>query len=333
MNLVVFNFEMNKNSHVLAFAIDWINEIAKHVNKLYVVSLRCGEFDVAKNVEVFCVNQNKKTRLNTIFSIWKILYKIHKQNKIDGYFVHMAHYFVPIIYPFAKLFRQKIVLWYAHTAVPFSLKIANFLIDIAVTSTENGYNIKSDKLKVLSQGINVEKLQLKNIKNIKAVATIGRITPIKNTKLIVEAFLKLDKKLYIIGDAIGKKDKEYLEEIKKIIPPNANNIIFLGVMKFDELLKFYQNIDLTINLGDGALDKVILESMACGIPVVTSNSSAKKIFPHLSNKGVYLIDKDQIFEVVKKIKLKDIDSKALREEVIKNHSLENLIKNIIKEFK
>ena len=107
MNLVLFNFEMDKDSKALAFAIDWVNEISKNVDKLYVVSLRCKEYKVRENVEVFCINQDKKNRFQTILSIWKVLKQIHK-SKIDGYFVHMAHYFVPIIYPFAKYYNQKI---------------------------------------------------------------------------------------------------------------------------------------------------------------------------------------------------------------------------------
>jgi len=343
MNLILFNFESNKDSQALAFALDWVNEISKNVKKLYVISLRCGEFKVRDNVEVYCINQDKKNRLQTVFSIWKILFNIHKKDEIDGYFVHMAHYFVPIIYPFAKIYNQKIVLWYAHKSVPFSLKVSNLLIDKALASTKIGYQIKTNKLKIIGQGIDCEKFKLKTSfkSKISNIITVGRISKVKNTLLIVEAFLKLnrdDLKLYIVGDALGEEDKKYLSKIKNIIPANKKeNIIFTGSISFDKLPGIYRKMDLAINISDtGSLDKAIIEPMAMGIPVITSNESAKELFYHLDNKGVFLLkDKQELFDVLKEVVSKplDIERNLLREEIVKNHSLSNLAKKIVSEFK
>ena len=344
MNLILFNFESNKNSQALAFALDWINEISKNVDKLYVVSLRCGEYKVDDNVEVYCINQDKKSRIQTIFSICRTLKEIHKKDKnIDGYFVHMAHYFVPIIYPFAKIFNQKTVLWYAHKSVPISLRIANFFTDIAVASTPVGYQINTDKLKIIGQGIDTNKFKFKHdFRNkIKNIVTVGRISKVKNVDMIVEAFLSLkrdDIYLYIVGDALAGDDKSYLEGIKKTIPKEyEKNIIFTGSISFDKLPEIYSDIDLSINISDtGSLDKTIIEPMAMGIPIITSNDSAKQIFSHLDNHGVYLLDtKDKLSSILKDIVEKkcDFDRVQLREEIVQNHSLEKLAKKIVREFR
>lgn len=176
MNLIVFNFESNKNSQVLAFALDWINEIAKNVNKLYVVSLHCGDFEVADNVEIHCINQNQKSRLQTILSIWKVVSNIHKKDKnIDGYFVHMAHYFVPIIYPFAKYYNTKIVLWYAHKSVPFSLKLAALLSDKIFSISPASMRLQTKKFEAIGHGIDTNhrfKLQEQFRDLIKNIVTV-----------------------------------------------------------------------------------------------------------------------------------------------------------------
>ena len=36
------------------------NQIAKNVEKLYVISLRCGDYSVLNNVDVYCIEQNIK---------------------------------------------------------------------------------------------------------------------------------------------------------------------------------------------------------------------------------------------------------------------------------
>ena len=344
MNLIIFNFESNTNSQALAFTLDWVNEISKNVDKLYVISLRCGEYKVYDNVEVYCINQDKKNKIQTIFSIWDILRIIHKKDKnISGYFVHMAHYFVPLIFPFAKFYNQKIVLWYAHKSVPFSLKIANFFTDLAVASTPTGYQIKTDKLKIIGQGIDSSRFPLKKdfTNSMKNIVTVGRISRVKNVDMIVDAFLSLDSNnvyLYIVGDALTSADDMYLKSIKEyILKDRKKNIIFTGSISFEKLPFLYQDMDLAINISDtGSLDKTIIEPMAMGIPIITSNDSAKEIFSHLDGKGVYLLDKkEDLKTVLKKVieENKKFNRLALREEIVQNHSLVKLAKKIVSEFK
>jgi glycosyltransferase involved in cell wall biosynthesis len=340
-NLVIFCYELNENSSALGFTIDWVNEISKHVKKIHVVALRCGSYSVNSNVEVFCIKQNKKNKINTIFSIWKSLYLIHGRNKkIGGYFVHMAHYFVILIFPFAKFFRQKIVMWKAHKSTPVLLKIADKIVDEVVSSTSLGYRVKyTKKLNIVGQGIDTEKFKLKvNFgENIRNIATIGRISKSKNTASIVKAFIllnRVDLFLYVVGDSDNSK---YLEDVLKIIPECLrDNVIFTGVIKYKDLPKFYNDIDLTINLGGtGSLDKAIVESMSMGIPVVTSNESAKSIFQHLGNYGVFLLKDNKnlhskLTEIINNNQY--VNHEKIREEVIINHSLENLSKKILAFF-
>lgn len=343
MNLILFNFELNKNSQALSFSIDWVNEIAKNVNKLYVVSLRCGEYNVANNVEVYCLYKDKKNRFQTVLSIWKVLKYIHEKDKnVSGYFVHMAYYFVPILYPFAKIFNQKIVLWYAHKSVPFNLKITNFLVDKVLTSTSIGYQIKTPKLRIIGQGIDCEKFRIQKIprKYVKNIVTIGRISKIKNIDTIVNAFLSLKRNdiyLYVVGDVLVKGDTDYLKKIKMSIPHEyKKNIIFTGSIPYNELPKIYQDIDLSINMSEtGSLDKAIIESMAMGIPVITLNESAKKLFFHLDEKGIFLCaNKVALPKILQEVieKNQNVNKKQLREEIIQNHSLNKLAQKIVSEY-
>jgi len=341
MSLILFNFESNKNSQALAFALDWVNEIAKNVDKLYVVSLRCGEYEVGENVEVFCLGQDKKNKIETIWSIFKTLTLIHKKDKnIQGYFVHMAHYFVPFIYPFSLFFRKKIILWYAHKSTPLTLKLAVLLVDKIVSISSKSMLLKTDKFQAIGHGIDTTKrfiFKKKFSKDIKNIVTVGRISKVKNTYEIVKAFLDLkrdDLLLYIVGDILGEDDKRYLQKIQQIISSSSQNkVVFTGKIPFHEIKGIYEEVDLAINLGDGALDKAIIEPMAMGIPVITSNDSAKEIFSHLDGKGVFLTKKEGVKQTLQKVlEQKNFDRELLRQEIVQNHSLKKLAKRIVDEF-
>ena len=345
MNLIVFNFESDKNSQVLAFALDWINEIAKNVNKIYVVSLRCGEFEVADNVEIHCINQNQKSRIQTVLSIWKVVAHIHKKdNNISGYFVHMAHYFVPIIYPFAKYYNTKTVLWYAHKSVPFSLKLAGLLSDKIFSISLASMRLKTNKFESIGHGIDTQnrfKLLEQFRNKIKNIVTVGRISESKNTKLIVDSFLNINRNdlyLYVVGDSVTIEDKEYLEKIKSHIPEEfKTNIIFTGSIPFTELPHTYKDMDLAINISDtGSLDKAIIEPMAMGIPTITSNDSAKELFGSLNEEGIFLLDeKNNLEKLLKRVinDNKNFNRTNLRNEVVEKHSLNKLAIKILHEFK
>ena len=96
-----------------------------------------------------------------------------------------------------------------------------------------------------------------------------------------------------------------------------------------KIAEFYAEGDIFVNLSDtGSIDKAILEAMASGLLVLTSNEAFK---PILSGKYLTENDPEQIAEKIIALSKSEKDEN-LREYVAKNHSLENLIKKIIKEL-
>lgn len=109
---------------------------------------------------------------------------------------------------------------------------------------------------------------------------------------------------------------------------------FIGPLAPAEVLPYYQNCDLFINLSaTGSVDKVVLEAMASKKLVLSSNEAFKNIVP----AELYLSDNNPE-KLVAKIKAiinlpentKAELQNALFQEVAQNHNLENLVKKIIK---
>ena len=138
----------------------------------------------------------------------------------------------------------------------------------------------SAKTEVIPNGVNIEKFekiyekrkQKKNFKN--TVALIGRVVPIKDIKTFITAIKIASQTLNDIeGWIVGPtdEDKEYYNECLEYVRTlNAeNNIKFLGFKAIEEVLLEVSLVTLT-SISEG-MPLVILEALAAGVPVVTTN--------------------------------------------------------------
>jgi len=140
-----------------------------------------------------------------------------------------------------------------------------------------GNNI-ADKIQIIPPGINLKDFPSKS-KPIKKdsieLITIGRVTKRKRIDLIMKAvfFIKKEQKinitLRIIGDGAeidglkGYRDKLDLK----------NNVIFEGFIPNKKLSKYYAQADIYCSMSEEeTFGQVYLESMACGIPIIASET-------------------------------------------------------------
>ena len=102
------------------------------------------------------------------------------------------------------------------------------------------------------------------------------------------------------------------------------DIIILGGIKYDQIPDFYHSGDVLINLSNtGSLDKVVLESMASGLPVITSNVAYSQII----KEPFFVSDSpEEIAHAILHVGISTISEN--REFVVKNHSLRNLSNRI-----
>jgi glycosyltransferase involved in cell wall biosynthesis len=119
------------------------------------------------------------------------------------------------------------------------------------------------------------------------IVSVGRISEIKNLLLLIRAvdllvheFGLQDLAVFFIGappDASGKEYAALLKrEIKKL--QLEEYISWAGTVPNQDLPDYYHQADLSVNLcPTGGLDKVVLESMACGIPPIVYNRTFAKI--------------------------------------------------------
>jgi len=113
--------------------------------------------------------------------------------------------------------------------------------------------------------------------NQKLFVYCGRLDAKKGVRELLEAFIALDNKDYflmIIGSSFfkGSKKDSFIKNLEKMALPYKDRIIFTGYVSQEELPNYYAAADISVMPSKWeAAGNVIIEALACGLPVVASN--------------------------------------------------------------
>jgi len=346
MKLLMLARKVDRNdSSPAGFIYNWVKKIGQKLEKLYVIAWQESDgTGLPENIEVISLPKNK---LAKVFSLQRKLMALLP--KVSGIFCFQNPEYVFLSAPLAKMSGKKIVFWYAHGSAGRKLRWANRLSDKILTSSDKGCRLKNrKKIRVVGQGIDTDKFKAQSPQITRqkfTILSVSRISPVKNYETLIEAarILLGQKKIsnweiLIVGGPALEADQDYLAKLKSLAKEKGleGYLKFLGPVPHDEILSYYQNCDLFVNLSrTGSLDKAVLEAMACQKLVLTSNEAfiglLEEDFISLSGHPRNLAEK-----IVKLMALTSEEKakvgRSLRNKVVKHHNLDNLVNKIIKYF-
>ena len=176
--------------------------------------------------------------------------------------------------------------------------------------------------------------------------TIGRIAPIKNLEILIKAVEILvkkgiDIKLNIVG-AIGLAEhKEYYESLVKLVKEKGleGRVNFIGSVPNTKIAQHLRAADVFVSASTtGSLDKVFLEAIGSGLPVIGCNEALLEVIREYENKLFYPSgDFSALAKKIEEISNMDNNERTaminhLRAVAEKEHGLVGLVKKIIDLF-
>ena len=193
--------------------------------------------------------------------------------------------------------------WFLRFTVPYSLRLTSRIIAVS-ENTKNDlvrfFKIPSEKIDVsynpissnlVSTNNDIKSIEMKKKLSLpdKFILYVGNLEPRKNLERLLKAFIlvgpKINYKLVILG-----KPEWGIDALFNIVKQNnlGNDVIFTGYVDEDDLYSVYRLASLlafpSLHEGFGI---PVIESMACGIPVLTSNVSA---LPEVAGDAAMLIN-------------------------------------------
>lgn len=233
----------------------------------------------------------------------------------DVFTVGVLHDLIPMIFPEQCLFDLEYKLNYENT-LEF-LKGLDLILANSETTKKDAVRllgIDENKIVVIYAGINdkfkkLEKIDMKNIKQKYQIDSpfilfAGGIDFKKNLEGLIEAFsilpesLKRKYQLVIVGKMDSETKKYYNQLSKKY--NIESSVIYTGFVSDEDLIQLYNISEVLVfpSLYEG-FGFPILEAMACGTRVITSNNSSLE---ELAKNHATLVDSSSPKKIMKGIK-------------------------------
>ncbi|MBZ0293864.1 MAG: glycosyltransferase family 4 protein [Anaerolineae bacterium] len=347
MRLLLFNLVTDADSVAQGFTTTWINALARRCEAIDVITMRAGRIAVADNVRVYSVGKERGySEARRLLEFYRLLNRLLRQQTYDAAFAHMNTLFAILAAPLLRLRHIPLTLWYAHGAVSPRLRLAEKLADHCVSSSADGFRITSRKLTLIGQGIDTERFRPGDSVRPPAqpftIISVSRLAPVKRIEDIIGAAGVLAKhdtpfQLRIYGDAAPEHAAYKQQLVQQAAALGLETqLMFCGSVAYDAIVPVYQHADVVVNASEtGSLDKAVLEAMACGLPVVTANPAFRDVLSE--DLLVPLGAPEQLAEHLRQIQALSPEQRAemgtaLREIVVRDHSLERLVNRLFEIF-
>ena len=165
MKILICTQKVDKNDPILGFFHRWLEEFAKNTEKLTVICLEKGEYNLPENVKVLPLGKkNLETGFPLGNPVSKLLYLIRfykyiwrERQNYDAVFVHMNPEYVILGWAYWKILGKKIALWYVHKYVNLQLRLAEKFADKIFTASPESFRLPSKKVEIMGHGIDIEK--------------------------------------------------------------------------------------------------------------------------------------------------------------------------------
>ena len=272
MKLLIVTQKVDKNDPVLGFFHRWIEEFAKNFERVAVICLEKGEFNLP-GVKVLSLGKEERvSRLIYLFRFYKYIWSERKN--YDVVFVHMNQEYVLLGWKFWKLWGKKIFLWRNHAKGNILTRLAVLLSNKVFCTSPSSYTARFKKTKLMPVGVDTEffKPNPNIIREKDSVLLLGRISPVKKVLEFINWVKDKDYKATIAGPIL-KEDKEYGKLILQSLAPR---IKYIGPVNQGEARRLYQTHEIYANFTPaGSMDKTIIEAAACGCRLEVRNPDLK----------------------------------------------------------
>ena len=336
MKLLIVTQVVDTEDPILGFFVRWLAAFAKHFERIEVIALRVGTYDLPENVRVHSLGkENAGAAEDTIIydSIFRrVRYAVRflrlawqLRHDYDAVFVHMNEEYVLLAGWLWKLLGKPIYMWRNHYAGSWLTRIAVALSSTVFCTSKHSYTARFKKTKLMPVGIDTERFKPDgSIARVpRSVLFLARIAPSKRVEMLIDALASLARDQVeftasIVGSPLPEHET-YYEALKERARPLGARVRFLPGVPNGETPALYRAHAVFVNASpSGMFDKTLFEAAACGCTVLSSSED----FAVLAGPDTYFDSSDELAERLTAALERGAERPL--EAIVREHSLEAL---------
>jgi len=281
MTLLILTQAVNIDDPVLGFFHRWLEEFAKHFERIEVICLYEGRHALPENVSVHSLGKEKgPSRLKYVFRFYRYIFSLH----YDAVFSHMNEEYILLGGPIWRLLGKKVVLERNFRTGSWMTPIAARIANVVDYTSPDSFTARFSNAVQTPVGIDTNFFSpAETLPAPGSILFLGRTDSVKRVDVFLEAMQLLanegvEGRADIYGDPTPGNEA-YAEALKKKYA-EASNVSFYPGVPNTQTPELYRSHAMYVNITpSGSFDKTIGEAMACGAVVVCANGAVRDVLP------------------------------------------------------
>lgn len=290
MRLLLITQKLDQDDDILGFMHGWVTTLASKVEHVTVICLYKGSVDVPANVTVYSLGkEERRSRTQYLRRFFGALWRA--RGTYDTVLVHMNVEYILLAGWLWRLTGKRVFLWYNHAMGGKRLRIASWFTHRVFHTSPHAYSARFTHAMRMPVGVDTHLFRpdADTHADPSSILCIGRIAPIKQLEVLVEAISILkDRDIKCTLDIYGSaqvQDIAYYRHLREQAKPleNAGYVKFNGSVANRLTPPLFQSHAIVANMSpDGLYDKTIIEGIASGCMVLVANTAMRDILPPVS---------------------------------------------------
>jgi glycosyltransferase involved in cell wall biosynthesis len=286
---------LDADDAVLGFVSSWVAALADHVEQVRVVALEVGQTADLAGRDVEWREIGRRGVVGRYLRYRRVLHEALAVDGFDAVLAHMVPRYALVAAGPARRAGAGLFLWYTHAGVDRRLRRAVRLVDKVFTASPESLRLEPPNKVVTGHGIDLTHFPLvaEPASAPARLTSVGRLTPAKDPLTVVEALALLradgrEVELELVGAGLARGDDAYAREVERRVADLGLEAAVhrAGKVPYLEVPAVYARTGLLVNASHtGSVDKVVLEAMASGRPVLSCNDSFDHVFESLGDRA------------------------------------------------
>jgi glycosyltransferase involved in cell wall biosynthesis len=276
VRLVVITQRVDADDPALGATVAKLRALAAHVDELVVLTLTARPVDLPANVRVKEFGANGQL-LRGARLVGLLIPELRRRPV--AVLAHMSPIYAVLAAPVTRPLRVPLLLWFTHWRQSPTLRLAERLATKILSVSDQSFPLHSRKVVATGHGIEVpdERPAARPDDGTLRLVALGRTSPAKGLSTVIEAVQRLADipvEAELRGPSLTEAEQTHRQELEALIDELglAGRVRLEGPVAQSATPSVYARSDVLVNnMRAGALDKVVYEAAASGLPVAVAS--------------------------------------------------------------